>query len=454
MNARVVVVGAGPAGVRAAEAFVRAGLRPVVVDESRRDGGQIYRRQPANFKRPYGTLYGSEARKAMALHATFDALAGQVDYRPETLAWNVTPGALYVVREGSPESIAFDALVIAAGAIDRLLPVPGWHFAGTFSLGGAQLALKAQACAIGRAVVFAGSGPLLYLAASQYAKAGAKVAAVLDTTPMLAPMNEFAGLAMKPGLLWKGLGLVAGLRARGIPLETGIEPSAIEGDPERGVTGFSWRVPLSGKAGRVDCDAVALGWHLRPETQLAELAGGEFAWDELTGQWLPRVDADGRLATKGVYLAGDGARVLGADAAEETGRLAAYAALADLGLPVDPVQPPRLRERLARHRRFADALARAYPWPAHLAATLPDEALVCRCEGITAGELRATARDPGAFELNRAKALMRVGMGRCQGRFCGDGAAAVLAAASGQPPEAVGRLRTQAPVKPVGVATG
>ena len=43
---RVVVVGAGPAGVRAAQALVQAGLRPIVIDEGRRDGGQIYRRQP------------------------------------------------------------------------------------------------------------------------------------------------------------------------------------------------------------------------------------------------------------------------------------------------------------------------------------------------------------------------------------------------------------------------
>jgi len=452
MSARVVVVGAGPAGVRCAEALVAAGLRPVVVDESMRDGGQVYRRQPEGFTRAYGTLYGSEARKAASLHAAFERLAGRIDYRPRTLAWNVSARELHAVRDGRAETIGFDALVIGAGAVDRLMPVAGWHLAGTYSLGGAQVALKGQACAIGRRVVFAGSGPLLYLAASQYAKAGARVAAVLDTTHLLTPLNELAGLATKAGLLWKGLGLVAGLRVRGIPVKTGIEPVAIEGDAARGVTGFSWRA-FAGGTHRVDCDAVALGWHLRPETQLAELAGCEFAWDELTRQWLPRVDGDGRIGTKGVYLAGDGARVLGADAAEDSGRLAAFAALADLGLPVDPSQPPRLRERLARHRRFADALARAYPWPAHLARDLPDEAIVCRCEGLAAGQLRETAKDPGACELNRAKALMRVGMGRCQGRYCGHAAAEVIAASCAVPVESVGRLRAQAPVKPLAIAT-
>lgn len=453
MSARVVIVGAGPAGVRCAEVLVAAGLRPVVVDESMRDGGQIYRRQPVGFTRSYGTLYGSESGKAAALHESFDRLRDRIDYRPRTLAWNVSPGVLHATRDGHAETIAFEALVIGAGAVDRVLPIAGWHLAGAYSLGGAQIALKAQACAIGRSVLFVGTGPLLYLAASQYAKAGANVAAVLDTTSGLSPARELAGLLAKPALLWKGIGLVAGLRARGIPVRTGITPVAIEGDAGRGIEGFAWRDASGGKH-RLDCDAVAMGWQLRPETALAELAGGEFAWDALTRQWLVRTDPDGRIATGSVYVAGDGARVLGADAAQDSGRLAAFAALADLGLPFDATEPPRLRRRLAHHRRFADALARAYPWPAHLAGELADGTIVCRCEGLTAGQLRETARDPGAFELNRAKALMRVGMGRCQGRYCAHAAAEVLAAASGAPLESVGRLRAQAPVKPIAIATG
>lgn len=452
MSARIVIVGAGPAGVRAAEACVAAGLRPVVVDEGERDGGQIYRRPPPGFRRPGEALYGSEAPKAAALHATFERIRSAIDYRPRTLAWGVSSGQLHTTREGRMEVIPFDALVIAPGAIDRILPVAGWHLAGTYSLGGAQVALKSQACAIGRRVVFAGTGPLLYLAAWQYAKAGAGVAAVLDTSSSLGPVRELPGLLAKPSLLWKGIGMVAGLRTRGIPVKSGIAPVAIEGDGAAGVTGFAWR-DAGGRVNRIDCDAVALGWHLRPEAQLAELAGCEFAWDALTGQWLPRVDADGRLARPGTYLAGDGARVLGADAAEDAGRLAALSALADLALPVDEADRDRLRARLADHRRFADALARAYPYPAALAADLPDDAVLCRCEGLTAGRVREIAREPGGGELNRAKALTRVGMGRCQGRFCEHGAAAVVAAACGASVESAGRLRAQGPVKPLSIAT-
>jgi hypothetical protein len=40
-------------------------------------------------------------------------------------------------------------------------------------------------------------------------------------------------------------------------------------------------------------------------------------------------------------------------------------------------------------------------------------------------------------------------MGRCQGRFCGHAAAEIVAAATGLPLQNVGRLRGQAPVKPL-----
>ena len=170
----VIVVGAGPAGVRCADTLVEAGLKPIVIDEGRRDGGQIYRRQPENFRRSYAALYGTEAAKAQALHRTFDALRAHIDYRPETLAWNVADGHLHVVQGSRTEALRYDALVICSGATDRLMPVEGWNLAGCYSLGAAQIALKSQACAIGGRVVFVGTGPLLYLVASQYVKAGAK----------------------------------------------------------------------------------------------------------------------------------------------------------------------------------------------------------------------------------------------------------------------------------------
>lgn len=446
---RVIVVGAGPAGMRAAGTLVAAGVRPIVIDEGMVSGGQIYRRQPSGFTRPHDALYGADAGKARALHTMFDALRQRIDYRPDTLAWNLRDDVLHVVADGVAEALEFDALILATGATDRLAPIRGWTLPGCYSLGGAQVALKAQACSIGTRPAFLGTGPLLYLVAYQYLKAGIDVAAVLDTAPFAAQLGALVDLAVRPGLLLRGLAFRMRLMRAGVRVENGISPVAIEGANE--VAGLRYHT-AGGAERAITCDAVAMGFHLRSETQLADLAGCPFVFDDAARQWRPEADADGRTPRKGVYLAGDGARILGADAAEVAGRLAALAALHDNGLPVDGDAVRALRRRMVTLDRFRRGLATAFPWPAHIARGADDDVIVCRCEAITAGQLRDVATAKGAPELNRAKALSRVGMGRCQGRYCGSAAAEIVAAARGVPLAEVGRLRGQAPVKPLSMA--
>lgn len=438
---RIVIVGAGPAGIRAAATLVDAGLHPVVIDEGHRAGGQIYRRPPAGFVRTPEQLYGSEADKARALHLLFDRMAdeGRLTYCARSSVIAVHEGRLHVLGEGGAEVVFYDRLILATGASDRVAPIPGWQNAGVFSLGAAQIALKAQGVALGRRIVLIGSGPLLTLVGMQLLKAGADVAAVLDTSSWRQQMRGFWGLAARPIVALRGLALRARLGRR---YHAGVTPLQIEADG-RGVTGMRWR-DAGGRERVTPCDMIGIGWHLRAETHLTDLAGCAFTYDEQWRQWLPKTDRMGR-AGNGIYLAGDGARPLGADGAEIAGRLAAAECLADLGSPVPSVGAD-LR-RLARLERFARGLAQAFPWPGAMVRALPDDTIVCRCENVTAGAVRE-GTTLGGGEANRVKSLSRVGMGRCQGRYCQLAAAELIAAHAGCRPEDVGRFRGQAPIRP------
>ena len=101
-----------------------------------------------------GAIAGTEAARAKAVHDGFDAIAAAVDYRPDTLVWNIADGQVWTASDKGYATVAYDALILCTGATDRLMPVKGWHYAGAYSLGAAQVALKAQACAIGANVVF------------------------------------------------------------------------------------------------------------------------------------------------------------------------------------------------------------------------------------------------------------------------------------------------------------
>lgn len=444
-SAQPLIVGAGPAGVRAAQALVAAGLRPLVVDEAPAAGGQIYRQRLVPDERSTTALYGSEAGKAERLHRDFAALSGSIDYWPRALVWNLRDGVADVAVDGVSRRVTYDGLLLATGATDRVLPIPGWTLPGVFTLGGAQIALKSQGCAIGSRVVFVGSGPLLYLVAWQYLKAGVDVAAVLDTAPFKAKLNLLRGLHIAPALVLRGLRFTAELRMAGVALHYGASDVRIAG-AER-VEAVSWR--SSGRSRSLTCDGVGYGLALRSETQLADLAGCAFHFDARDRAWLPVRDAAGRGSVRGVYLAGDGAGIAGADAAELAGERAALALLEDRGLAHPRERAGVIERKLARIGRFRALLEAAFPFPEHWAAAIPDETVLCRCEEIRAGEARSAIAQFDISEINRLKAVSRVGMGRCQGRVCASASAEVLAAATGVAIGSVGRLRAQAPVKPI-----
>lgn len=448
-SGEIVIVGAGPAGMRAAITLARAGRRPIVLDEAPSSGGQVYRRPPPAIQRDPGALYGFEARRATELHRAFDVLKGDIDYRPGTLVWNATDTRLHLLAEGRSRTQSWGRIILAPGAMDRIVPLPGWTLPGVYTLGGAQVALKAQAVGIGARVVFFGTGPLLYLVACQYAKAGIDVRAVLDTAPGLASLEALPGLIRGGRTFLKGLHYVSWLRMRGVRIASGVRPVEIGAGADGAVSGFRFERP-GGREAFVECDAIGFGFGLKSETQLADLLGLDFAFDHRQRQWLPVQDADGRGSVPGVYLAGDGARVRGADVAELAGERAALAVLADEGEGAHRSRMAALGARIARAEPFRRALDEiAFPFPVELAREVPGDVMVCRCEGIDAKTIRNVAAASGTVDINRLKAFTRLGMGRCQGRVCAPAATEILAAAAGVPVEAVGRLRGQAPIKPM-----
>jgi NADPH-dependent 2,4-dienoyl-CoA reductase/sulfur reductase-like enzyme len=444
----VVVVGAGPAGLRAVETLVECGVRPILIDEAAKPGGQIYRQPPTGAERAAQDLYGLEAPKAVALHGLIARLGDRVEYWPETLVWGIDEGVLDLLVDGRYQRLAFDRLILATGAMDRVLPFPGWTLPGVFTLGAAQIALKAQGMAIGRRVVLVGAGPLLPLVGYQYMRAGADIAAILDVTPFAPKIVHSPGLLRQPKTFLKGLWYTARLLLGRHPIRSGVRAIRVEGQAR--VEALTW-TDANGHQHSVACDGVGASFGLRSEAQLADLAGCRFFFDPTTRQWQPERSPEGRSSVACVYLAGDGASIGGADVAELQGRRTALSVITDLGLPIDHAKSTNLDRRLKAQGRFRQALEAAYPFPDHLIDNLADDETVCRCEGVTVGTLRAAALTRGTDEINRLKALTRIGMGRCQGRVCGQAAAEILARTLGVEPAAVGRLRGNPPVKPIPV---
>ncbi len=446
-----VVIGGGPAGLSAAALLAARGAATLLLDEHEAPGGQIYRGIERATPGQLAAL-GPDYAAGAALVRRFRASGAT--YWPGAAAWHLTPDRhVWVSRGGHTDTVSAPVLVLATGAQERPVPLPGWTLPGVMTCGALQILLKSGGV-VAEGAVLAGSGPLLYLIAAQAIAAGARPAAVVDTTRCGAACRGLrhlgAALASRPGRasLGKGIMMQAAIRAAGVPWYHGCTDLVIEGAAQVEALSFT----THGRRLRLPARVVALHEGVIPAQQLTRELGLEHAWDPVQACFRPVVDGWGNSSAEGILVAGDGAGIAGALAAGHAGRIAAAAALCRLGR-IDAAARDALavpdRRGLAAQRAIRPMLDAMYPPPAW-ALTPPDEVVVCRCESITAGEVRAAVAQ-GCLGPNQVKAFLRSGMGPCQGRMCGPVVAQIIAAARGVAPGEVGYMHVRPPLKPISV---
>lgn len=447
LNIDVAVIGAGAAGMSAAVALAGLGLQVVLLDEQGSPGGQIYRGitlAPLSRRDMLGPDYAHGNTLAQALAAS------TVRYEKGAAVWQVTRDhQVSYLRDGRLQTVQAKAVLLATGAMERPFPIPGWTLPGVMSAGAAQILLKSSGLAPSEPVVLAGCGPLLYLLGWQYLRAGVAIKALVDTTRpedyWRARRHLFAALRAWP-YLRKGLELMRSLRRAGIAHYTGAEQLAVEGSDAASALTFS----VGGKTRRVATRCVLLHQGVVPNIQFSQSLRARHLWDEDQLCFSPVIDAWGELDVPGIYVAGDGAGIGGAQAAALQGELAALGIAARLGRLSDAERERHaapLRTGLEANLRIRPFLDAVYQ--AREENRIPaDEVMVCRCEEVTAGELRKFVA-LGCAGPNQAKSFGRCGMGPCQGRMCGLTVTEVIAKARGVSAAEVGYYRIRPPIKPI-----
>ncbi|PHK94209.1 FAD/NAD(P)-binding oxidoreductase [Pseudoroseomonas rhizosphaerae] len=442
----LAIVGAGPAGMSAALEAAGLGLSVLVLDEQPAPGGQIFR----GVERAAGdpALAGEYAVAGALLARRFRAMPN-IDYRPETTVWHIDAEAgLLSLRGPRGGGMARAArILLATGAQERPVPVPGWTLPGVMSAGAAQIMLKQAGAVPEGRLVLAGQGPLMWLLAAQLARAGKPPALLLETTPRGALRRALArgGLWRGRAMLAKGAALLWEARRSGMKVVSGVRGLRAEGEGR--VRRVAW------EGGATECGVLLLHEGVIPSTHVSRALGLEHEWDEAQLCWRPVLDGWGASSAPRIAIAGDGGGIGGWQAAVEAGALAALDAAHRAGR-LDAAARDR---RAAPHRAALGAALALRPFLDALHAPSPavlappeDATLVCRCEEVTAGQVRQAAR-LGATGPNQVKAYLRAGMGPCQGRMCGATVAALVAETRGIPVREAGVLRPRAPYKPITV---
>ncbi len=445
-----VTIGAGPAGMSAAIRMRALGLSVLVVDEQPAPGGQIWRAVEAVASTPTGTLLGDEYRSGADLAARFRS-CGAV-YEPSTQVWQIEPSwRVFMSRNGQAEAVDAGQVVLALGAQERPTPFPGWTLPGVLTVGAAQILLKTSRQVPSAPVWVVGSGPLPILYMAQLLRAGGKIAGWLDTSPasgwrLALPWTGAALAGWRE--LAKGLGWLNEIRRAGTPRVRSVTSVRALGDGHLQELEYT---QANGKMTRAAASVLLTHEGVVPSIHMTQALGCAHGWNEQQFCIAPDLDDWGQTDKQGVYVAGDGAGIGGAKAAcvrgelvalgvaVRAGRLTQEAATAQAALPRNTLRG------LLRTRPLLDAL---YPPPACIASP-SDDTIVCRCEELTAGDIRKVAASTGSPGLNQMKAFTRAGMGACQGRLCGYTVAHIVAAAQKRPVSEVGFYRIRPPLKPL-----
>src|SRR5271157_5876732 len=345
----IVVIGAGPAGLAAAVRAAESGSRVAMVDDNPHPGGQIWR---------------AAVGKASAEAARWIQSAEQhgVEWIAGARVFAAPAAKRIAVEQFDGElELGYRSLILATGARERFLPFPGWTLPNVMGAGGLQALAKSGLPVAGKKIVIAGSGPLLLAVAKYMKEHGADVRLIAEQAKRSALLGFGLRLASHPGKLMQAVGLRAALF--GIPYLT-------------------------------SCWPVEAGGRDRLEAVTLQRGGVE-------------VDEQQRTSITKVYSAGEATGIGGLELALVEGEIAGFAAAG---------ASARARALFAardRYRRFAAALELAFAPREELKALPREETLVCRCEDVTMGRVRACSG------WREAKLHTRCGMGPCQGRVCG-----------------------------------
>ena len=451
----ILVLGGGAGGLNAAATAAAAGAKVLLLDERPMAGGQFFKQRLEAVGFPGGVPDDFQFAGGRALLAR--AKASGAIMMQGAQVWGAFEPLDLMLFDGKLSRLCRPKrLIVATGAYERGLPVPGWTLPGVMTTGAAQTLLRSYGVLTGKRLLVAGNGPLNLQVALELARAGVSIVAVAELAPRpgLAALPALLRmLTSTPDLLRQGRGYVAELARRGIPLLHGKVLAGIE------MNGAGLRAslrgwPAAGGTTSYDVDAVLMGYGFMPSNEILRALGCRHEFDANRGHLACERNEECRTSLQSVYAVGDCAGLGGARAAEAEGVIAGAAAAQSLGIALSSAQREEVAKAfaaLARHRRFQSGLWELFRAARPTRELAAADTLVCRCESLTLATIESGQGD-ASRGMGALKRATRAGMGRCQGRYCGPILTALTAERAGQPIEEAALWAPRPPVKPVAIA--
>ena len=290
----VIVIGAGPAGLAAAEAAHKGGAGRILLLERDNTLGGILNQCIHNG---FGLHYFKEELTGPEYAGRFIELVRKtnIEVKTDTMVLAVTPEKrVHAVNEKDGYIVLEAAsIVLCMGCRERTrgaISIPGARPAGVFTAGAAQRYLNIEGYMVGRRVVILGSGDIGLIMARRMTLEGARVHAVAEVMPYSGGLKR---------------NIVQCLEDFDIPLYLSTTVVDIHGRERLEAVTLAQvdgsRRPIPGTERRIPCDTLLLSVGLLPENELSREAGVQM--DSVTGG--PVVSDDLSTSLPGVFACGN-----------------------------------------------------------------------------------------------------------------------------------------------------
>ena len=425
LHCDVLVVGAGPAGLAAAQWAARTGARVVLADEQAEFGGSLLGNGEEIDGNPgmywtEGILAELEQADNVRLFSR-TTVAGYFDHNFLTMLERAADHVLKPAPDHPRQrlwKVRARQVVLATGALERPLVFGGNDRPGVMLAGAAQTYVRRYAVRPGSRAVVVTNNDSAYRTALDLKAAGVSVQGLYDLRPQPSvswlPLLNDAGIEVSAGR--------AVASTRGQRRLSGVE--LVRLDESGGV--------VSGGRRRVDCDLLCMSGGWNPTLHLYSQAQGRLRWDDEVGRFLPGE------ARQAVRVAGAAAGDTDLAACLVHGAEAGNAAANDAGF--------RRRGRGPRQPAI-EAMALS---PAGRTVVIPGggKRFVDLQNDVTVADLELAARE-GYRSIEHVKRYTTAGMGTDQGKTANVTALTVVAASLGTDVPAVGHTTFRPPYTPV-----
>ena len=413
----LLIIGGGIGGLSAALSASNCGVNTIIIDDREKLGGQFCKQPIINEK----ILLDEQVKLGRNL-------IQKVVNNGVRIFTNTSVFAIFEKKEilaiKDSELITFrpKKIIFSTGAYERGYPVKGWTLPGVMTTGAMQSMLKAYNVLAGKKVLMCGNGPFILHVAKELIKAGAEIVAITEKSsrPSILDYKILLKLLLNSyKLFFKGIRYLFFLKFNSVPVFYGYEITSIE-EKDCGLTGIIKNVEGTySKCFEVDC--ICLGYGFNSSNNMLRYIDCKHDYKSDSNSLVTCRHDDFQTTVKDIYAIGDCVQINGAQVAELEGILSGYNVAESLGYDIksEAFEEKKIcKRKLRKLKTFQDNLWKLYKTNNNNLAFLFIYVEICRCECIKYSTLE-NALENGFTSISDLKLKTRVGMGPCQGRYCG-----------------------------------